>query len=105
MLIDDLHFQIDQCILVKDYPDIKEKGLVTGGLTKHDRIRDLHRSDFRGRKMEQGGDETSKYLVVLLQESTEQVIVGHRDGELAMLRELNVVLIVRHENKILLRMV
>ena len=55
--------------------------------------------------MEQGGNETSKYLVVLLQESLEQVIVGHRDGELAMLRELNVVLIVRHENKILLRMV
>ena len=42
--------------------------------------------------MEQGGNETSKYLVVLLQESSEQVIVSHRDGELAMLRELNVVL-------------
>ena len=42
--------------------------------------------------MEQGGNEASKYLVVLLQESSEQVIVGHRDGELAMLRELNVVL-------------
>ena len=52
-----------------------------------------------------GGNEAGKYLVVLLQESTEQVIVGHRDGELAMLRELNVVLIVRHENKILRRMV
>ena len=55
--------------------------------------------------MEQGGNETSKYLVVLLQESSEQVIVSHRDGEFAMPRELNVVLIVRHENKILLRMV
>ena len=55
--------------------------------------------------MEQGGDEVGKYLVVLLQESTEQVIVGHGNGEFAMLRELNVVLIVRHENKILLRMV
>ena len=55
--------------------------------------------------MEQGGNEAGKCLVVLLQESSEQVIVGHRDGELAMLRELNVVLIVRHENKILLRMV
>ena len=53
--------------------------------------------------MEQGGNEAGKYLVVLLQESLEQVIVGHRDGELAMLRELNVVLSVRH--KILLRMV
>ena len=52
-----------------------------------------------------GGNEAGKYLIVLLQESTEQVIVGHGDGELAMLRELNVVLIVRHENKILLRMV
>ena len=55
--------------------------------------------------MEQGGNKADKYLVVLLQESTEQVIVGHRDGELTMLWELNVVLIVRHENKILLRMV
>ena len=55
--------------------------------------------------MEQGGDEVGKYLVALLQESAEQVIVGHRDGELTMLRELEVVLIVRHENKILLRMV
>ena len=55
--------------------------------------------------MEQGGNEAGKYLVVLLQEGTEQVIVGHMYGELAMLRELNVVLIVRHENKILLRMV
>ena len=51
------------------------------------------------------GNEAGKYLVVLLQDSSEQVIVGHRDGELAMLWELNVVLIVRHENKILLRMV
>ena len=42
--------------------------------------------------MEQGGNEASKYLVVLLQESTEQVIVSHRDGEFAMPRELNVVL-------------
>ena len=42
--------------------------------------------------MEQGGSEAGKYLVVLLKESTEQVIVGHRDGELAMPRELNVVL-------------
>ena len=55
--------------------------------------------------MEQGGNEASKYLVVLLQESMEQVIVDHMYGEFAMLRELNVVLIVRHENKILLRMV
>ena len=54
--------------------------------------------------MEQGGNEVSKYLVVLLQESSEHVIVGHRDGESTMFREL-VVLIVRHENKILLRMV
>ena len=105
MLIDDLHFQVDQSILVQVYPDIQKKGFVVSGFTKHDRIRDLHRSDFRRRKVEQGGNETSKYFVVLLQESSEQVIVGHRDGELAMLRELNVVLIVRHENKILLRMV
>ena len=55
--------------------------------------------------MEQRRNKAGKYLVVLLQESSEQVIVGHRDGELAMLWELNVVLIVRHENKILLRMV
>ena len=82
-----------------------EKGFIVNGLARDNGIRDLHRSDFRWRKVEQGGNEASKYLVVLLQESTEQVIVGHRDGELAMLRELNVVLIVRHENKILLRMV
>ena len=82
-----------------------KKGFAVNGFTKHDRIRNLHRSDFRWRKVEQGGNEAGKCLVVLLQESSEQVIVGHRDGELAMLRELNVVLIVRHENKILLRMV
>ncbi len=46
MLIDDLHFQIDQGILVKDYPDIQKKGFVVSGFTKHDRIRDFHRSDF-----------------------------------------------------------
>ena len=105
MLIDDLHFQIDQSILVKVYPDIQKKGFVVSGFTKHDRIRDLHRSDFRWRKVKQRGNEVSKYLVVLLQESSEQVIVCHRDGEFAMFRELEVVLIVRHENKILLRMV
>ena len=27
MFINDLHFQVDQGILVKNYPDIKEKGL------------------------------------------------------------------------------
>ena len=46
MLIDDLHFQIDQGILVQDYPDIQKKGFVASGFTKHDRIRDFHRSDF-----------------------------------------------------------
>ena len=105
MFIDDLYFQIDQSILVQVYPDIQKKGFVVSGFTKHDRIRDLHRSDFRWRKVKQRGDEVGKYLVALLQESAEQVIVGHRDGELTMLRELEVVLIVRHENKILLRMV
>ena len=55
--------------------------------------------------MEQGGNKAGKYLVVRRQESSKQVIVGHRDGKFAMLRELNVVLSVRHENKILLRMV
>ena len=62
-----------------------EKGFVVSGFTKHDRIRNLHRSDFRWRKVEQGGNEAGKYLVVLLQESSEQVIVGHMYGEFAML--------------------
>mgnify|MGYP007129627312 CR=1 FL=1 len=105
MFIDDLHFQVDRGIQVQIYPDIQKKGFAVSGFTKHDRIRDLHRSDFRWRKVKQRGNEVSKYLVVLLQESSEQVIVCHRDGEFAMLRELNVVLSVRHENKILLRMV
>ena len=105
MFIDDLYFQMDQSILVQVYPDIQKKGFVVSGFAKYDRICDLHRSDFRWRKVEQGGNKAGKYLIVLLQESTEQVIVGHGDGEFAMLRELNVVLIVRHENKILLRMV
>ena len=55
--------------------------------------------------MEQRGNEAGKYPVVSLQESTEQVVIGHRDGESTTFRELEVVLIVRHENKILLRMV
>ena len=105
MFINDLHFQVDQGILVKNYPDIKEKGLITGGFAKYDRIRNLHGRDFRWRKVEQRGNEAGKYLVVSLQESTEQVVIGHRDGESTTFRELEVVLIVRHENKILLRMV
>lgn len=105
MFIDDLHFQVDQGILVKNYPDIKEKGLITGGFAKYDRIRNLHGRDFRWRKVEQRGNKAGKYLVVSLQESTEQIVIGHGDGEFAMLWELNGVLVVRHENKILLRMV
>ena len=45
MFINDLHFQVDQGILVKNYPDIKEKGLITGGFAKYDRIRNLHGRD------------------------------------------------------------
>ena len=81
MFIDDLHSRIDQSILVKDYPDIQKKGFVVSGFTKHDRIRDFHGRDFRWRKAEQGGNEAGKYLVVLLQESSEQVIVGYRPFE------------------------
>ena len=46
MFIDDLHFQVDRGIQVQIYPDIQKKGFVVSGFTKHDRIRDFHRSDF-----------------------------------------------------------
>ncbi len=46
MFINDLHFQVDQGILVKNYPDIKEKGLITGRFAKYDRIRNLHGRNF-----------------------------------------------------------
>ena len=35
MFIDDLHFQVDQGILVQVYPDIQKKGFVVNGLAKH----------------------------------------------------------------------
>ena len=46
MFIDDLHFRVDQGILVQVCPDIQKKGFVVNGLAKDNGIGDFHRRNF-----------------------------------------------------------
>ena len=47
MLVDDLHFQIDNHIVIQADPDIQNKGFVINGIPKFNGIGDYGRGNIR----------------------------------------------------------
>ena len=83
MLIDHLEFQINNDEIIQDDSDIQDKGLVGEGCAQFDGIGNLHSADFFCGKTQERTDQSLQYMIVLLQEGAEKIVVGHWNGKRA----------------------
>ena len=64
-VVDDLHLEIDVCLLVDSDFHVEHEGLVVDGLREDDRVCDLH-VERLGIQMEQGADKPCENFFVFL---------------------------------------
>ena len=80
MFIDNLHFQIDNGVIIHDDFNIKNKIFGVYFFAQFYRISDLDGSNICWGEVKKCTDQSLKDVVVPLQKSTEQIVVGHGNG-------------------------
>lgn len=77
VLVYDLHFEMDNGTIIEGHLDVKEKGFCINRSSQFDGIQDRNRDDVIVPQMKKGADEPFQCGIAALQESLEEVIVGH----------------------------
>jgi len=78
-VVDDLHLEIEVCLLVDSDFHVEHEGLVVDRFPENDRVCDLHVKRL-GIQMEQGADKPCENFCVFLQNSSERVSVNSFRG-------------------------
>ncbi len=80
IFIDDLHFQIDDDIVIQNDFDIKDKCLLIDGAAQFNGIGYHSGLNLFGLQVEQCADQAPQNLVIALKQCPEQVVIGHADS-------------------------
>ena len=81
VLVNDLHFQVDNGTVIQQNLDIQKKVLADNRIAKLNWICDDNGANLRGIKVKQGTNEPLEHPVIALEQSPEQVVIVHTNGD------------------------